>query len=93
MAKGEMLKDNLSDRATSIKTLAKTEVGIVKDFVGDVVQRFDLDEDVKPSMINRGIGGSIPGSAIDVVLDTWDNVVDFVQDNAKITRRWATRRG
>jgi len=92
MARGEMLKDNLSDRATSVKSLVKTEVGIVKDFVGDVVERFDLDEDVKPMMENRGVGGSIPGSAIDVVLDTYDNVVNFVQDNAKITRRWVTRR-
>lgn len=87
-----MLKDNLSDRVDSVKTLVKTEVGIVKDLIGDVVERFDLDEDVKPKMMELGIGGTLPGSAVDVVIGTYRNVTDFIQENAKITRRWVTRR-
>lgn len=89
---GGTLQQNLSDRAQSVKTLIRTEVGLIKDAVNDVVERIDLDENVRPSLSNRGIGGTLPGTVIAVVAGTWDNGVDFVQENAKITRRWVTRR-
>lgn len=90
---GENIKNNVSDRVDSVKSLLSGEVDAVKGFVGDIVERFDLDEDTTPNT-SPPIGSQpdLADSALGVIVKTKDNVVKFIQTQASINRRWVSRR-
>lgn len=83
---------NLQARMDNTRRTIQTEVGLVRDIVGDVRDRFDLDPVTEPQSTRfrggvLGQRGSLLKTPVDFAIKTLDNLVQHQQEFARINRQ------